>query len=59
MDKVSGDLNKVTQACNAVQENVGKLIENAISQALAKPQDCKPTEINPRESRAFRSNWTS
>ena len=41
-DEVSGDINKITQACMAAQENTGKLIENAISQALSKPQDIMP-----------------
>ena len=39
MDKVSGDITKITQACTTVQENTGKLIEKAISQALTKSQD--------------------
>ena len=40
--KVSCDITKITQACTAAQENTGKLIENAISQALTKPQDFMP-----------------
>ena len=38
INKVSGDITKVTQAYNTVQENTGKLIENEISQALTKAQ---------------------
>ena len=45
---MSGDLNKITSACTAAQENTGKLIENVISQALARPQDSTPTEANPQ-----------
>ena len=37
MDKVSGDITKITQACIAVQESTGKIMKNAISQALTKP----------------------
>ena len=47
MHKVSGDLNKITQARAAVQENTGKLIESTISQALARPQDSTSIEANP------------
>ena len=36
---VSGDITKIMQAYTAAQENTGKLIENAISQALTKPLD--------------------
>ena len=42
MDKVSGDITKIMQACTIAEENTGKLIENAISQALTKPQDVMP-----------------
>ena len=55
MDKVSGDITKITQVCTATQENTGKLIENVISQALTKPQDITPT--NPTID--SRSNWMS
>ena len=41
-DKLSGDITKITQACTTAQENTGKLIENAISQASTKPQDITP-----------------
>ena len=47
MDKVSGDLNKITQACMAAPENTSNLIENSISQALARPQDSIPREAKP------------
>ena len=58
MNRVSGDITKITQVCTAAQENTGKLIENAISQALDKPQDVTPP--NPTmESRAFGTNHTS
>ena len=36
--KMSTDINKITQAYTAAQENTGKLIENVILQALTKPQ---------------------
>ena len=55
MDKVSGDITKITQACTTGQENTGKLIENVISQALAKPQDITP----PHATVDSRHNWTS
>ena len=68
MDKVSGDIINITQAYTAAQENTGKLIKNAISQALTKQQDVMPP--NPAtDSRTFRTyhasnssyetNWTS
>ena len=45
MDKVSGDINKITQVCIMAQENTDKLIENAILQALTKLQDImSPTQ---------------
>ena len=56
MDKLSEDLNKVTQVCMTAQENTSKLI---ISLVLARPQDSPhtTTEANPpRESRTFISN---
>ena len=37
--QVSSDMTKMTQAHNTSQEHTGKLIENAISQALTKAQD--------------------
>ena len=36
MDKVFGDINKITQACTSAQENTDKLTENAILQAQLK-----------------------
>ena len=39
MAKASGDITEIMHAHTAAQENTGKLIENAISQALTKPQD--------------------
>ena len=36
MAKVSGDITKIMQTHTAAQENTGKLVENAISQALTK-----------------------
>ena len=38
-NKVSGDIMKTTQAYNTSHERKGKLIENAISQALTKAQN--------------------
>ena len=46
-DKMSGDLNKITQACTTAQDNTSKLIENAISQALARPWDSTPKDTSP------------
>ena len=58
MNKMSGDINKITQACSAAQENTGKLIENAISQPLTKLKGI--TTPNPgRDSRNFRANCES
>ena len=55
--KVSGDITKITQACTAAQENTGKLIENAISQTLTKPQDITPNPtINSRSNQASNSS---
>ena len=42
MNKVSSDITKITHVCTAAQENTNKLKENAISQALMKPQDITP-----------------
>ena len=42
MGKVAGDIMKISQTCTTAQENIGKLIENIISQALSKPQDSTP-----------------
>ena len=37
--EVSSDITKKTQAHNTAQEHTGKVIENAVSQALTKAQD--------------------
>ena len=58
MDKVSGDINKITHVFTTVQENAGKLIENAISQSLTKPQDIIPTNTS-RDTRNFGVNRES
>ena len=64
MDNVSGDITKITQACTAAQENTSKLIENAISQALTKPQDItspNPTidsRSNLMSTSSYETNWT-
>ena len=57
MDKVSGDINKITQACITAQEDTGKLIENTISQALTEPQDVTPHNTTI-DSRTFGTNHT-
>ena len=57
-NKMSSDINKSTQACTVAQENTGKLIENAISQALTRPQDVTPP-IPTIDSRMFRTNHAS
>ena len=68
MEKVCGDIIEIMQACIVAQENAGKLIENAISHALTKPQDVMPLNltINPRTFRtncasnsSYKTNWTS
>ena len=53
IDKVSGDLNKITWACTTAWENTGKLMENAISQILTRTQGSTPTEASPP-----RESWT-
>ena len=65
--KVSSDITKIMQACTAAQENTGKLIENAISEALMKPLDVIPPNLTI-DSRAlsvkhpsnfsYEINWT-
>ena len=58
MDSVSGNIIKITQASTAAQENTGKLMENAILQAVIKPQDITPP--NPvRDSRTVGTDSTS
>ena len=55
INKASGDITKIIQACTTAQKNTGKLIENAISQALIKPQDITP----PNPILDSRNSWTS
>ena len=58
MDKVSSDITKIMQASTAARVNAGKLIENAILQALSRPQDIMPH--NPTlDSRTYGPNFTS
>ena len=66
--QVLSDIMKKTQAHNCVQEHTGKLIENAMSQALTKAQDTvvpSPTTVNTSiqdvnyASPSYESNWTS
>ena len=45
--KVSNDLNKITQACTSVQETYSKLIQDAVLQALAKPQGNTHPSVGP------------
>ena len=42
MEKVSSDINKISQACTAAQVKTGKLIENSIAQGLTRPQNIMP-----------------
>ena len=52
---MSGDIKKITRVSTTAQENIGMLIENAIPQALTKPQDIIP--LNPaRDLRSFEAN---
>ena len=53
MDKVSGDIDKMMQACIAAQENAGKLIENVISQALTKSTRYYALHNPAMDSRTF------
>ena len=51
---VSSDLHKVTQVCTTAQENISRLVQDAISQALANPQESTSTGANSsREPRIF------
>ena len=65
MNKVSGDINKNTQVCTATQENTGKLIENAVSQAPTKPQDIispnpsRTSGANQESNSSYAANWTT
>ena len=42
---MSGDITKITQAYTAAQENMGKLIESAVSQTVTKAQDVTPPSV--------------
>ena len=56
----SSDLNKITEACTVTQENTSRLVQDAISWALAKPQDSKPTRPSPpREHRNLDLNTST
>ena len=67
INKMSGDITKITQACTTGKENTGKFIENAILQEPTKAQNstAPPTSVYPRNFRAnyenssYESNWTS
>ena len=56
-NKVLSDITKTTQAYTAVHENMGKLMENAISPTITKAQDVT-TPIVTIDSRNFRVNHT-
>ena len=60
--KVFSNINKITEACTEAQENTSKLIESAISQALAKPQDpardSRAFEANCESNSSYDTNWT-
>ena len=56
--QMCGNINKITQMCTAAQENTSKLIKNAISEALTKPQDVIPPYL-ARDSRTFEANQDS
>ena len=67
-DKVSSDINKITQAYTATQENTGKLIKNTITQALTKPQDIMSSNptihsrtygANCASNSSYKTNWTT
>ena len=55
-NEVSGDITKITQAYNGAQENTGKLIENAISQALIKAQSIT-ISATPIDTRNVETNY--
>ena len=57
-NKVSSDITKIIQAYNTSQDKTGKLIENAISQALTKAQNIT-TPANPMDTRNFGTNCTN
>ena len=59
-NKLSGYLYQITWVCTMAQENTNRLIQDAISQALATPLDSTLTGGNsPRQPRTFTSNWVS
>ena len=56
-NKVSSDLDKISQACTVAQKNTSRLVQDAILQDLAKPQDSTPIRANPpREPRNLNLN---
>ena len=67
--KVADYITKITQAYNTAQENTGRLIENAISQALTKAQSTAtsftsvetrnsgPKYANPSHEMSWTSAW--
>ena len=57
-NKVSGDIRKMTQAYNTSQEKMGKLIENAISQAPTKAKGIT-TLATPIDTRNIRTNFAT
>ena len=57
-NKVSGNITKITQEYDTAQENTGKLIENAISQALTKTQSTT-TLSTSIDIRNFGTNYTN
>ena len=62
---MSSDINKIIQVCTAAQENTGKLIESAISQAVTNPQDVMPSidsrtlRTNCASNSSYETNWTA
>ena len=61
-DKVSSDITNITQVYSTAQENTGKLVENAIWQALTKAQNTTTSSRNFRVNYAnpsYETNWTS
>ena len=60
-NKVSSNITKITQAYTAAQENIGKLIDNAISHTLKKAQDVTKKQIGPHPGQQLtllcHNNW--
>ena len=65
---MSGDITKITQANAAIQENMGKLIQNAIIQVPTKAQDvtspaapidCRNFGVKHTTNSSYETNWTS